>query len=111
MSFKNHNFNVNIRSRHETLDILVNNAGRYELPDLSSPEKFGEQASLIVGTNYWGLKNVVNSMRDILTPGARLVNTSSHLGHLSLINGEAKNSLNLREKLASKDISEKMLGW
>ena len=36
-------------------------------------------------------------MRDILTPGARLVNTSSHLGHLSLINGEAKNSMHLRE--------------
>jgi len=98
-----------IRSRHETLDILVNNAGRYELPDLSSPEKFGEQASLIVGTNYWGLKNVVNSMRDILTPGARLVNTSSHLGHLSLINGEAKKSLHLREMFASKEITEKML--
>ena len=40
-----------IRSRHDTLDILINNAGRYELPDLSSPAKFGEQAELIVG-NY-----------------------------------------------------------
>ena len=35
-------------------------------------------------------------MRNILTPGARLVNTSSHLGHLSLINGKAKNSLHLQ---------------
>ena len=49
-------------------------------------------------------------MRDILTPGARLVNTSSHLGHLSLINGEAKKSLHLREVLADPNIAEKKLG-
>ena len=58
-----------IKSRHDTLDILINNAGRYEVPDISSPAKFGDQADLIVGTNYWGLKNVVKSMRDIFTPG------------------------------------------
>lgn len=98
-----------IRSRHDTLDILVNNAGRYEVPDISSPAKFGDQADLIVGTNYWGLKNVVKSMRDIFTPGARVVNTSSHLGHLSLINGEAKKSQHLREVLADPNISERSL--
>ena len=49
-------------------------------------------------------------MRDILTPGARLVNTSSHLGHLSLINGEAKKSMHLREVLADPNIEEKKLG-
>ena len=53
---------------------------------------------------------VTSVMRDILTPGARLVNTSSHLGHLSLINGEAKKSLHLREVLADPDIAEKKLG-
>ena len=49
-------------------------------------------------------------MRGILTPGARLVNTSSHLGHLSLINGEAKKSMHLREALADPNIEEKKLG-
>ena len=49
-------------------------------------------------------------MRDILTPGARLVNTSSHFGHLSLINGEAKKSMHLREVLADPNIKEKQLG-
>ena len=53
------------RSRHDTLDILINNAGRYEVPDISSPSKFSEQADLIVGTNYWGLKKVrAIGMRD-----------------------------------------------
>ena len=61
------------------------------------------------GTNYWGLKKVINSMRNIFTPGARVVNTSSHLGHLSLINGEAKKSLHLREQLADPNIPEKSL--
>ena len=49
-------------------------------------------------------------MRSILAPGARLVNTSSHLGHLSLINGEAKKSMHLREVLADPNIEERKLG-
>ena len=97
------------RQRHETLDILVNNAGRYEKPDTSTPA-FGEQTDVILNTNYWGLKNVINGMMDIFTPGARIVNVSSHLGHLSLINGEAKKSEILREMLADPAITEKTLG-
>ena len=99
-----------IVARHDTLDILINNAGRYEVPDTSAPAKFGEQADLIVGTNYWGLKRVVAGVRGVLTPGARLVNVSSHLGHLSLINGEAKAAMHLRETLADPDVTEKKLG-
>ena len=38
-----------------------------------------------------------------------MVNTSSHLGHLSLINGEAKKSLQLREVLADPNITERTL--
>ena len=112
---ENLNFNVGSfvislsRQRHETLDILVNNAGRYEKPDTSLPT-FGEQADLVINTNYWGLKNVITGMMDIFTPGARVVNTSSHLGHLSLINGEAKKSQILREMLADPNITEKSLG-
>ena len=102
-------FQTHYRERHETLDILVNNAGRYEKPDTSLPT-FGEQADLIINTNYWGLKNVITGMMDIFTPGARVVNTSSHLGHLSLINGEAKKSQILREMLADPNITEKSLG-
>eukprot|EP00092_Neocalanus_flemingeri_P038019 GFUD01041388.1.p1 GENE.GFUD01041388.1~~GFUD01041388.1.p1 ORF type:complete len:304 (-),score=65.76 GFUD01041388.1:95-1006(-) len=98
-----------IKTRHETLDILINNAGVFLVPDTSSPEVFGHQATSILGANYWGVKNMVNGLQDIFTPAARLVNMSSHLGHLSLINGEAKQSLHLREMLASPDLSEKDL--
>jgi len=98
-----------IKTRHDTLDILINNAGIYLNPDISSPEAFGQQASSILGTNYWGLKNVINGLQDIFTPGARLVNMSSHLGHLSMINGEAKHSLHLREMLADPQLTEKSL--
>jgi len=98
-----------IRSRHETLDILINNAGIYMKPDTSSPDVFGKQASAILGTNYWGLKNIIHGLQDIFTPGARVVNMSSHLGHLSMINGEAKKALILRETLADPDLPEKTL--
>lgn len=98
-----------IKERHDNLDILINNAGRYEVPDMSTTDKFADQADLILGTNYWGLKNVMSAMKEILIPGARIVNTSSHLGHLSLINGEAKKSLHLREQLANPNIEENKL--
>ena len=88
---------------------MVNNAGRYEKPDTSLPT-FGEQADLVINTNYWGLKNVITGMMDIFTPGARVVNTSSHLGHLSLINGDERKSQILREMLANPNITEKTLG-
>ena len=98
-----------VKSRHETLDILINNAGIYMKPDTSSPQVFGEQAESIIGTNYWGLKNVINGLKGVFTPGARIVNMSSHLGHLSMINGDSKQSLLLREALADPYLSEKDL--
>jgi len=98
-----------IKSRHDTLDILVNNAGVYMVPDTSTTEAFGNQANVILGTNYWGLKNVIGGLQNIFTPGARVVNMSSHLGHLSMINGEAKQSLNLRQMLADPELTETSL--
>ena len=53
-----------LRTRHDNLDILINNAGRYEVPDTSSTAKFGEQADLIINTNYWGLKRVRDNNRN-----------------------------------------------
>jgi carbonyl reductase 1 len=95
-----------IRTRHETLDILVNNAGRYLVPDT---DNFGAQAELILNTNFWGLKNMIEGIKSIITPGGRLVNVSSHLGHLSLINGEPRKSLLLRELLADRALPEARL--
>merc|ERR1712096_336095 len=72
----------------------------------SRPEAFGQQATSILGTNYWGLKNVINGLQDIFTPGARLVNMSSHLGHLSMINGEAKVAVNTYTKILQRRFDE-----
>ena len=55
----------------------MNNAGRYLVPDT---DNFGAQAELILNTNFWGLKNMIEGMKSIITPGGRLVNVSSHLG-------------------------------
>ena len=95
-----------IQSRHDALDILINNAGTYEVPDTSSAAHFGAQAERILGTNYWGLKRVTRVMGRLMRPGARIVNTSSHLGHLSNINGEDFYAFKIREALANIDISE-----
>ena len=76
----------NDRQRHETLDILVNNAGRYEKPDTSLPA-FGEQTELILNTNYWGLKNVINAFLPMMSDAARIVNMNSNYGHVSHIPG------------------------
>jgi len=103
-----------ISYRHKSLDILINNAGTYEKPATHDKEEFGKQAMRIVGTNYFGLKNVIQGMRPILTKngGARVVNMSSHLGHLSLITGgelSEMKSHHLRQELADPNIAEKKL--
>jgi len=101
-----------IATRHQTLDILVNNAGIYAKPATHDKELFGKQAKDIVETNYFGLKNVMREMTPMLAKGARVVNMSSHLGHLSLITGgelSEMQSRQLRLELADPDISEKNL--
>ena len=41
------------------LDILINNAGVYHVPDVSRAG-FPKQVQEILGTNYWGTKNVIS---------------------------------------------------
>jgi len=90
------------------LDILINNAGVYRTP---SRAEFGSQARAIIGTNYFGLKLVMSAMRPMLGEGGggRVVNMSSHLGHLSHINGNIHGAKDLRVKMGNKDIAEKEL--
>lgn len=55
------------------LDALVNNAGVYREDD----------AATIVETNFFGPLRVVDGLKDLLLPGARIVNVTSGLGALA----------------------------
>ena len=75
-----------ICSQHGQVDVLINNAGQYYHPAENAAEHFVQvQRSLDI--NYFGLKNVLNAFLPILSDTSRIVNMSSHLGHLSNIPG------------------------
>ena len=80
------------------LDILVNNAGIYHAPD-SDPLVFPKQVQDILGTNYWGTKNVISAFRPHFKPHSRIVNITSNLGHIMSVRGmeeDVKEALRLR---------------
>lgn len=69
------------------VDVLINNAGQYYYPAQSASEHFVQvQRSLDI--NYWGLKNVINAFLPMMSDTGRIVNMSSHLGHLCSVPGE-----------------------
>jgi len=75
-----------VHAKHGTIDILINNAGQYFAPS-EEPVEHMRQVEKTLSTNYWGLKNVCKAFLPMLSHAARIVNLSSHLGHLSLIPG------------------------
>ena len=75
-----------VHAKHGTIDILINNAGQYFAPS-EEPVEHMRQVEKTLATNYWGMKNVCKAFLPMLSPTARIVNLSSHLGHLSLIPG------------------------
>ncbi|CAL1389261.1 unnamed protein product [Linum trigynum] len=88
-----------IKQNYGGIDILVNNAGvNFNL----GSENSAEFAHLVVNTNYYGTKNVIEVMIPLMRPsplGARIVNVSSRLGR---VNGR-RNRLGdvaLREQLS-----------
>ncbi|XP_021731688.1 carbonyl reductase [NADPH] 1-like [Chenopodium quinoa] len=85
------------------LDILVNNAGVNF--DVGS-ENSVEHAEQVINTNYYGTKNLTDSMIPLMKPssfGARIVNVSSRLGRL---NGRRNRieDVSLREQLSNDDL-------
>jgi len=89
-----------IHAKHGQVDILVNNAGKYFAPDKDPLEHF-RQVEKTMMTNYWGTKSMCKAFIPMLSTHARVVNLSSHLGHLSLIPGQL-----IRERLASPSLTE-----
>ncbi|KAL2933479.1 Carbonyl reductase [NADPH] 1 [Bienertia sinuspersici] len=103
------NFADWIQETHGGLDILVNNAGvNFNV----GSENSVEHAEQVINTNYYGTKNVIDTMIPLMKPsssGARIVNISSRLGRL---NGK-KNRIEddaLREQLSNDDLlSEELI--
>ena len=80
------------------LDMLVNNAGIYHAAD-KNPEVFPKQVQDILGTNYWGTKNVISAFQPHFKPHSRIVNITSNLGHIMSVKGMEDD---LKEALRSR---------
>merc|ERR1719186_1666845 len=76
-----------IKSEVATLDILINNSQKYHLPSFMDDEKFAWQCKDTLEVNYRGLKKLCKIFSPMMNQGGRIVNCSSHLGHLSNLNG------------------------
>merc|ERR1712096_333020 len=92
-----------VHAKHGKIDILINNAGQYFEPS-EVPDEHSRQVQKTLAINYWGMENVCKAFLPMLNPAARIVNLSSHLGHLSLIPGTA-----LQKKLGDSELSEQEL--
>ena len=99
-----------ICSQHGQVDVLINNAGQYYHPANKAAEHFVQvQRSLDI--NYFGLKNVLNAFLPILSDTSRIVNMSSHLGHLSNIPGEKLKKQFADPNLTEKELDEMMMNY
>jgi len=92
-----------------TLDILVNNAQKFTLPSFMDDNKFFSQCDESLLVNYWGLKKVCKTFSPMMNQGGRIVNCSSHLGHLSNLDGREPEATVLREKFGDPQLSEEEL--
>ncbi|XP_022135225.1 carbonyl reductase [NADPH] 1-like [Momordica charantia] len=91
------------------LDILINNAGvNFNLGSSNSVEF----AQMVISTNYFGTKNMIQAMIPLMKPsaaGARIVNVSSRLGKLNGRRNRLEN-VAVRELLSNLDtLSEEVI--
>ena len=98
-----------IKSEALTLDILVNNAQKFTLPSFMDDKKFFSQCEETMLINYYGLKKVCKTFSPMMNQGGRIVNCSSHLGHLSNLDGREPEATQLREKFGGKTLTEEEL--
>jgi len=92
-----------VHAKHGKIDLLINNAGQYFEPSTNPTEHFRQVEKTLL-TNYWGMKNVSKAFLPMLSQNARIVNLSSHLGHLSLIPGKG-----LQKQLGDPELTEDQL--
>jgi len=98
-----------IKTEAIALDILINNAQKYHLPSFMDDKKFSSQCEDTMMVNYHGVKKMCKTFSPMMSQGGRIVNCSSHLGHLSNLDGREPEATLLRDKFADKNLSEEEL--
>ena len=91
------------------LDCLVNNAQKYLLPSQDNEEVFKAQCEETMSVNYWGMKKVFKIFSPMINRNGRMVLCSSHLGHLSNLDGREPAASSLRKRFADKNLTEEKL--
>ena len=86
--------------------ITVNNAEIYQPPALMDDRMFESQCEETLKINYFGVKKVLSAFNPMILKGGRIVNCSSHLGHLSNLDGREPQASRLRERFTRPDLSE-----
>jgi len=89
----------NMKKNHGGIDILINNAATAF--DRDSKEPFARQAEVTIRVNYWNTKRVCELFCPLLKDGARVVNVSSHMGHLA---EKFPDGTEMKKRLGSPDL-------
>ncbi|KAJ1387756.1 Short-chain dehydrogenase/reductase SDR [Sesbania bispinosa] len=99
-----------LQENYGGLDILVNNAGVNF--NFGSHNNSVENARLVIDTNYYGTKHMIEAMIPLMkssAAGARIVNVSSRLGRLNGKRNRLENEA-LREQLSDvESLSEELI--
>ncbi|XP_026733551.1 carbonyl reductase [NADPH] 3-like isoform X1 [Trichoplusia ni] len=95
-----------MKSKYSGIDVLVNNAAIAFSND--APEPVSVQAEQTLFVNYFSLLSTCDILFPLLKNGARVVNLSSALGHLSFIPSKALRDRFKDEKLTISELSSLM---
>jgi len=93
-----------LEEQNGRLDVLINNSQKYMLPALLDDAAFHKQAVDTMSINYYGLKLMCKMFAPLLKDSGRIVNCTSHLGHLCNIDGQEPQAAVLRKRFA--DVKE-----
>lgn len=93
-----------LKANYDGIDVLVNNAAiAYKSND---PAPVAEQAEQTIFVNYFSLVSTCEVLFPLLKNGARVVNLSSSLGHLSTLPSETLRNKFKDPKLTIPQLSE-----